>query len=227
MTSLHNPKGNADAQGHHIGGREVVRPSGSLSLNGTVRGRRTGLLLPARLSVEDWCQVGEQIVRIGDSSTWWIADWVAYGQDNFPKRYKRAAEKTGLSYQTLRNYAWVARRFKTARRRAELSFQHHAQLAALSEAEQDAWLERALANQWSATELRRRLRKASDEAADLDEARGHVIIVGFAAAKVEHWQAAAETQHRDLVDWMVYLLDSAADHALDISDHDGPEFQSL
>jgi hypothetical protein len=42
---------------------------------------------------------------------------------------------TGLDYQTLRNYAAVARRFELSRRRDNLSFHHHAELCALSESQ--------------------------------------------------------------------------------------------
>ena len=48
-----------------------------------------------------------------------------------------------LDYQTLRNYAWVARRFPAGRRRAGVSFAHHAEVARLPEPEQDYWLRRA------------------------------------------------------------------------------------
>ena len=41
-----------------------------------------------------------------------------------------------LDYQTLRNYAWVARRFAMSRRRDTLSFGHHAEVPALPEPEQ-------------------------------------------------------------------------------------------
>jgi hypothetical protein len=51
-------------------------------------------------------------------------------------------------YQTLRNYAVVARRLKLSRRRDNLSFQHHAEVCALGFEEQDRWLDLAAESPW-------------------------------------------------------------------------------
>ncbi|MFC7100812.1 LmbU family transcriptional regulator [Nonomuraea rubra] len=104
-----------------------------LTIDGVVQTRRTSLTLPKKMSIEAWKKVGQQIWRISDSSTWWLGDWLVYGQRRFPDRYQRAIEETSLDYQTLRNYAWVARKFSPGRRRASLSLQHHAEVAALPE----------------------------------------------------------------------------------------------
>ncbi len=52
-----------------------------------------------------------------------------FGERRFGTRYRSAIEATDLDYQTLRNYAWVARNVDAGRRREELSFQHHAEVA--------------------------------------------------------------------------------------------------
>jgi hypothetical protein len=56
--------------------------------------------------------------------------------------------------------AYVAGRFARERRRAELSFSHHAEVAALAPDEQEVWLERAQASGLSARASRRELRNA-------------------------------------------------------------------
>src|SRR6266536_1438757 len=58
--------------------------------------------------------------------------WLAHGQAAYRSRYRTAIEQTGLDYQTLRNYAWVAGRFELSRRRDTLSFGRHAEAAALA-----------------------------------------------------------------------------------------------
>ncbi|WP_229853128.1 LmbU family transcriptional regulator, partial [Streptomyces albospinus] len=121
---------------------------------------RTSLSLPPRLELESWKEIGQKISRISDSSTWWLGDWLIYGRNRFPERYRRAIAETSLDYQTLRNYAWIARKFAVSRRRGALSFQHHAEVAALSEDEQDLWLGRAEEGNWSRNELRQRLKPA-------------------------------------------------------------------
>ena len=80
---------------------------------------------------------------VAGSCAWWIGDWLLFGQQAYGQRYKAAAEETGFDYQTLRNYAWVASRFELSRRRDSLSFQHHAEVCALSNEQQEAWLDLA------------------------------------------------------------------------------------
>src|SRR5258708_17923604 len=104
---------------------------------------RVGLVLPARLQFEAWLGVGAQLAAAAASSAWCLGDWLVYGQTAYGGRYRDAVERTGLDYQTLRNYAWVAGRFELSRRRDSLSFGHHADVAALPGPEQDFWLRKA------------------------------------------------------------------------------------
>jgi hypothetical protein len=67
------------------------------------------------------------------------ANWLAFGQDKYGRRYREAIAVTGPDYETLRNYAVVARRFPSYRRRYNLTFQHHAAVCPLPDAEQDLW----------------------------------------------------------------------------------------
>src|SRR3954469_13414698 len=110
------------------------------------------------MSFGDWAAVGQRLSHVSSRATWALGDWLLFGERAFGTRYRTAVEATDLDYQTLRNYAWVAGSFPAHRRRGELSFQHHAELASSSEAEQDLWLNRAVAGAWSRNELRRRLR---------------------------------------------------------------------
>ena len=127
----------------------------------------TPLPVPARsrclelrpgMSFDHWAVVGQRIARIRSGSAWALGDWLLFGESNFAGRYRSALDATNLDYQTLRNYAWVARNFDVTRRHDGLSFQHHAEVASLSTAEQDLWLHRAETKGWSRNELRRRLR---------------------------------------------------------------------
>jgi hypothetical protein len=79
--------------------------------------------------------LGAKIGTYSNATAWWLGDWLLYGKMKYGRRYKAAIEVTGLDYQTLRNYAVVARRFDPARRRSELSFQHHAEVCAMADDE--------------------------------------------------------------------------------------------
>lgn len=126
---------------------------------------RRGLLLPKRIAFDKWVRIGDYLSRALSSSTWCLGDWLVYGEASFNGRYRDAIELTSLDYQTLRNHAWVARRFPMSRRRDTLSFTHHAEVASLSEPEQDFWLRKAEESGWSAKRLRREVKASLRERA--------------------------------------------------------------
>jgi hypothetical protein len=191
------------------GQAEVGGTSGQFGLDRDAVARRTGLRLAPQMSLEAWLRIGRQLYVISDSSAWWWGDWLIFGTERFPDRYQRAIAETALDYQTLRNYAWVARRFEVARRRDKLSFQHHVVVATLSDAEQDAWLTRAEENGWSRNELRRQLRATRRGVV----ARPESLVVyqlNIDRERQARWQQAASRAKRDLVDWMMASLDRVA-----------------
>ncbi|MGW3350250.1 LmbU family transcriptional regulator [Nonomuraea rubra] len=180
-----------------------------LTIDGVVQTRRTSLTLPKKMSIEAWKKVGQQIWRISDSSTWWLGDWLVYGQRRFPDRYQRAIEETSLDYQTLRNYAWVARKFSPGRRRASLSLQHHAEVAALPEPLQDEWLDRAQELGWSRNRLRAHIRETAERR--LAELAAEVQVrIEISAEQRTRWESAAGRARHDLGDWIVAMLNRAA-----------------
>lgn len=162
------------------------------------------------MPLDEWKRLGQQIFLINDSSAWWLGDWLVYGQVTFPDRYRRAVRETSLDYQTLRNYAWVARNICPNRRRAGLSFQHHAEVVALPENEQDSWLGKAEELRWSRNQLRGAIR----DSRALPDARNAVAPVGIqmtvAPERQQLWQGAANRRQCDLLEWIALTLDEAA-----------------
>ena len=151
----------------------VVRPGMRLvRAGGPVAVPRMGLQLSQRLPFEAWLDIGRQLSTAATSMAWCLGDWLAYGQKTYEGRYREAVERTGLDYQTLRNYAWIARRFEMPRRRETLSFGHHAELASLPEPEQDFWLRKAEQLSWSTSQLRREVRASLAERSNGQEKAG-------------------------------------------------------
>ena len=140
-----------------------ARKKMSIGLGGPVTAGKSCLIFPPSLSLRVWERIGEELRSISDSSAWWLADWLIYGETAYTGRYREAIERTGLDYQTLRNYAWVARRFEFARRRDNLSFAHHAEVASLDQPEQDYWLRQAEEQGWSRNRLRKEVRASLAE----------------------------------------------------------------
>ena len=160
------------------------------------------------MTVDMWKAVGARIAMYSEASSWWLGDWLAFGQVKYGRRYKEGVALTGLDYKTLRNYAMVARRFEVSRRRDDVSFQHHAEVCALEDPEQDRWLELAAVNRWSKAELRRRLR-AELVGRSCDGSVGSLRLT-LEPGREARWRAAAQRSECSLETWVTRVVDSAA-----------------
>jgi hypothetical protein len=115
---------------------------------------------PQTLDRAGWLAAGVSLAEFGRVNNWWVGDWIRYGNAHWGEKYTEAARVTGLDAKTLRNIAYVASRFQLSRRRDNLSWTHHAELAALSPDQQDQWLDRSLSLRLSPGDLRIELRSA-------------------------------------------------------------------
>lgn len=104
---------------------------------------RNGLELSDDLTRAGWIKIGRQLGEIDRSVSWWIGDWLAHGERVYGETYASAMEATGLAEQTLMNCAWVSRQFEISRRREDLSFSHHAEVARLNPEDADRLLDHA------------------------------------------------------------------------------------
>lgn len=172
-----------------------------------------GLQIPDALDINTWEQVGHKISSIANCTAWCLGDWLVYGQYKYGERYRTVAAAVNLDFQTLRNYAWVARRYEMESRRERLSFQHHAEVAAVPPEEREHWLDLAEEHRWSRNELRRNLRanRSGRSAVSTGLALPQLSI---AAERVARWRDAARHLGRDLEDWIVLTLDDGAEQAL-------------
>jgi hypothetical protein len=190
-----------------------------------------GLQLPQQLPFERWIRVGSRLADIHSSSAWCLGDWLVYGEASYGRRYREAIKQTSLDYQTLRNYAWVARRFSMSRRQDKLSFGHHAEVAALPEPEQDFWLRKVQELGWSVKQLRQQVHTSRSEHSDpvgealpSDAGPGHgqgdqairkqrstaQLSVHVTMEQLQSYEAAASTAEFALEEWAVLALDEAA-----------------
>jgi hypothetical protein len=201
---------------------------------------RMGLELPSsvKLPFDRWLHIGELLSTVRTSSAWCLGDWLVYGETMYTGRYRDAIRHTSLDYQTLRNYAWVARRFPMSRRHELLSFGHHAEVASLPEPEQDFWLRKAESIGWSTSRLRREVRASlserGEQAPDGNEPAGlaqsgreggtdapgaaadetgqhrHRLQLKVPATQLELCRAAADKMGLSVEAWAVRMLYKAA-----------------
>jgi hypothetical protein len=113
---------------------------------------------------DEWEAIGRFLVTIQQSSTWLLGDWWRHGERVYGEAAAQALD-TGYALSTIQNAAWVCDRIEPSRRREDLEFSFHAEVAALPPSEQDTWLNRAAESGWSKSRLRENIRavRVSDE----------------------------------------------------------------
>ncbi len=213
----------------------IRRTSSPLVVDNSIALKRSGLVISGPISFHRWELAGHRLISFAESTAWWIADWLAYGESSFHDRYREAVERTSLSYQTLRNYTWVARRFDLSRRRDNLSFGHHAEVAALEPPEQDYWLRKAEELGWSRNQLRSNVRaslkeRKTDEDANSPQERlpmeadvnaeptgqsritptRNSLILRLTPEQVEQFAVVANAQELQVDEWAIQVLELAA-----------------
>jgi hypothetical protein len=191
-------------------------PAKQVSMSGV------GLHIPAGLSFEEWARAGRQLAGIVDSSAWWLGDWLVFGKTHYSDCYQLAIQRAGLRYQTLRNYAWVARRFDLSRRRAGLTFQHHAEVASLSLEERERLLERAEREMWTTKQLRTAIQQGRVGGTETPMPASSRI--DLPRNRVGMWRKAADCLGVEFDYWVLTMLDRAATEVLsDVPDGMGAE----
>jgi len=108
---------------------------------------RIGLVLEGEPEWEEWQAFFDGMQRLGDFRQWNIGDAlskvdVQYGE----AAAQLTANYPDSEYGTLRNWRGVAESIEFARRRANLSFSHHQEVAPLEPDIQDEWLDWAWNN---------------------------------------------------------------------------------
>ena len=188
-------------------------PGRSQGFVGEVIATNVGLRFPETLTYAEWVRAGRNVARIASSSAWFIGDWLVCGQSRYEDRYREAIKAVGLDYQTVRNYAWVARRFPVERRREGLSFQHHAEVASLSPQEQDRLLAAAEEGGWSRNALRAQVQRAR-RGGEPSAASPVVQPLKVDRSRADRWLRAAAHSGSSLECWMISCLDRAASRVL-------------
>jgi hypothetical protein len=142
--------------------RAPVPGSRDVNLLGRIKGvtiTPVGLEISGDMSFEQWQDIGKRLGRVNDRFQWFIGDWWNYGCHRYGRR-EQAAEQWGLAPHTCDNCGSVAARFHPSRRREDLPFSHHAEVAFLPEHEADDLLDwcadgrAARGRRWSIQALR-------------------------------------------------------------------------
>src|SRR5580704_11633571 len=117
-----------------------------------------------------WVALGRRLGGISRTNQWWLGDWLLYGNAKWGERYVEAAKITGYDVRSLANMASLAGCFEMSRRRDNLTWSHHAVVAALDSDEQNRWLDLAAAERLSVADLRIELRSAERQRGEQERA---------------------------------------------------------
>jgi hypothetical protein len=156
------------------------------------------------LSFEEWEQLGEKLGDTERSIGFMIGDWINYAESKWGEKYNEAIAATGLEYQTLADYAWVAKRVSFSARAENLPFRHHRVVAKLKDSEeQKHWLDQAEKHDLSYRRLQKSInfgRIATEEEVEGDPAdRGYVTYLAL-LNRIRRWWAR-ETQKAPVDEW--------------------------
>ncbi|WP_336210237.1 hypothetical protein [Nonomuraea sp. LPB2021202275-12-8] len=101
------------------------------------------------------------------------------------------------------------RRTRVLRVHSVVGLQHHAQVAALSEDEQERWLARAEEEGWPQSRLRKEIQASRVRTPD-SEPITVTVTVQITFEREQRWKAAAEVASAPLPEWIAQTLDHAA-----------------
>ena len=140
---------------------------------------RTGLAVMGSPPYEEWEKCGALLQQIEGAVQWWIGDWLNYGEHTYGEKYAQALDATGITLRTLESCAYVAAHVDTTRRRVGVGWTLHQDLASLPSDQQEDWLGKVVAGDWTRarlrTELRLEKRRAQYAIGDLPEGQFRVI----------------------------------------------------
>ncbi len=138
-----------------------------------------GLAAVGSPTFAEWVACGRFLKDAETAVQFWIGDWLLYGEQTYGTvQYKQAITETGLDYQTLRDYKWVAGAVPVTLRTSKLGFHHHRTVAGLPPETQAALLTQAEQENWPLLKLKQekyRLHAAPLPVADVSAHPGFLL----------------------------------------------------
>ena len=178
--------------------------------SGTVASR-VALRIAEGVEFADWQDVGRRLISLSDGVAFWVGDWLAYGEWRYGDKYRTALTELELSYDRIRDYAYVAGNVPEPVRRDDLTWSHHRVVAKLIPAEQETWLARAAEAGWSYRQLAEELRCAPQLSPPPVAEPLEQFKLTISVGRLEAWQAAAERAGVATTrDWAIGVLDAEA-----------------
>lgn len=152
----------------------IAEPGLQLALDLQHAGALTlvSLELEDEIPLDQYESLGTFFGTLKRAASWWLGDWLIFGEATYGERVSQAMEATGLAQETLAYYRSVCEKVPRSRRLPQLGFGHHALVRNLAPRQQERWLQKALKNDWPEATLKSEIaeweRKQKGEQQTLD-----------------------------------------------------------
>lgn len=156
-------------------GKEIIKIENEIEPLNVCKVTKTSLEIKSGATFEEWDKIGHTLKTFYRANKWWIGDWLNFGERKYGETFSQALDETDFEYHTLQNYKYVANRIEMSRRRDNLSFSHHSEVASLEPKEQEKWLAMAEKEGWDRAEMRRQIRDRNRKEIPLPEGKYQVI----------------------------------------------------
>ena len=149
----------------------IVAVTNAIQLEG-FKFKSMELVIEGEHKIEKWLELGTLLTGMESSLNWWIGDWLVFGEHTYGQKYSQAESVTKHRQDYLKACHFVSHKVPSQNRMQGLSWSHHREVAGLSVPEQKKWLNQALENEWTVSELRINMRKSIAEYGE-DEGEPH------------------------------------------------------
>jgi site-specific DNA-methyltransferase (adenine-specific) len=119
----------------------------------------TGLIFREDTPIDVWSTLTARLIRAHKRLEFALADAINFGR-GYGERYANWVHDTQLSASSLNTISYVGRQIEVCRRRQDISFAHHAEVASLPPKMQDSLLGLAVENGWKREDIRDAARTA-------------------------------------------------------------------
>lgn len=122
----------------------------------------TGVDITGRPSFGEYQGALDFALRAQKASSWWVADLLRYAgtREDWNERIEAATDAAHISEKTAMNLKYVGENVARSRRRGDIDFSLHSEVASLPAEDQGEWLEKAATEGWSVRDLRLNIRAA-------------------------------------------------------------------
>lgn len=126
----------------------------------------TGLRFREDTPIEVWGEIVSRLTRQRKRIEWAIGDALRFGERRYGDTYAQWADETGLSENTLATMKWVAGAIEPSRRREDIGWSHHREVAGIDDpAMQDRLLEQAADRGLTRWEVRQEVKRVQEDRA--------------------------------------------------------------